>query len=69
MTVLALLASTTTGLPTRLDPVRLFLDADVVVQVVMGGLLLASVMVWTVTVAAWWKLSRAESRSTSSPIR
>ena len=62
MTVLALLASATTGLPTRLDPVRLFLDADVVVQVVIGGLLLASVMVWTVTVAAWWRLGRAERR-------
>ena len=62
MTVLALLASTSATLPTRLDPVRLFLDADVVVQVVIGGLLLASVAVWTVTLAAWWKLSRAEGR-------
>jgi biopolymer transport protein TolQ len=62
MTVLALLASGTAALPTRLDPVRLFLDADIVVQVVMGGLLLASVAVWTVTVAAWWRLGNAERR-------
>lgn len=62
MTLLATLASSTTGLPTRLDPVRLFLDADVVVQVVMGGLLLASVMVWTIALVAWWKLARGESR-------
>ena len=62
MTALILLASTTASLPTRLDPVRLFLDADVVVQVVIGGLLLASVVVWTVTVAVWWKLGSAERR-------
>ena len=62
MTALILLACTTASLPTRLDPVRLFLDADVVVQVVIGGLLLASVVVWTVTVAVWWKLGSAERR-------
>ena len=62
MTTLPLLAAASAGLPTRLDPVRLFLDADVVVQVVIVGLLLASVAVWTVTVAAWWKLGSAERR-------
>ena len=62
MTTLPLLAAASAGLPTRLDPVRLFLDADVVVQVVIAGLLLASVAVWTVTVAAWWKLGSAERR-------
>jgi len=29
---------------------------------VIGGLLLASVAVWTVTVAAWWRLGSAERR-------
>ena len=66
MIVLALLASGSASvsgsLPTRLDPVQLFLDADVVVQVVIGGLLLASVAVWTITVAVWWKLGSAERR-------
>lgn len=62
MTALALLASAS-ALPTKLDPVRLFLDANIVVQVVMAGLLLASVAVWTVTVAAWWKLGSAERRN------
>ena len=66
MTVLALLASGSASvsgaLPTRLDPVQLFLDADVVVQVVIGGLLIASVAVWTITVAVWWKLGRAARR-------
>ena len=50
MTTLALL-SAAAGAPTRLDPVQLFLDADIVVQVVMAGLVLASVWVWTIIVA------------------
>jgi biopolymer transport protein TolQ len=53
MTIAALLAaaaapSVTSG---HLNPVRLFLDADIVVQVVMAGLLLASVWVWTIIVS------------------
>ena len=36
--------------PQRLDPVKLFLDADIVVQVVMAGLVLASVWVWMIVV-------------------
>ena len=34
----------------RLNPVRLFLDADIVVQAIMVGLLLASVWVWTIII-------------------
>ena len=34
--------------PTRLDPVELFMDADIVVQLVIVGLVLASVWVWTI---------------------
>ena len=37
--------------PTRLDPLQLFLDADIVVQAVMAGLLLASVWVWMIIVS------------------
>ena len=37
--------------PTRLDPLELFLDADIVVQVVMVGLVLASVWTWTIIVS------------------
>ena len=40
MSSLTLLAA---AAPTRLDPIRLFLDADIVVQLVMTGLLLASI--------------------------
>jgi biopolymer transport protein TolQ len=53
MTVFSLLAaaSAAAGAPTRLNPVKLFLDADIVVQVVMAGLILASVWVWMIIVA------------------
>ena len=37
--------------PTRLDPVQLFLDADIVVQLVIIGLLLASIWVWMIIVS------------------
>ncbi|MGX7896964.1 protein TolQ [Tsuneonella sp. HG222] len=49
MTALDLLAVSTA--PTRLDPGQLFLDADIVVQAVILGLLLASVWVWAIIVS------------------
>lgn len=51
MTDLLSLAAAATSAPTRLDPVRLFLDADIVVQAVMVGLLLASVWTWMIIVS------------------
>ena len=53
MTIFALLAAAATPSVTsaHLNPVRLFLDADIVVQAVMAGLLLASVWVWTIIVS------------------
>ncbi len=53
MTIIALLTSAAAPPVTsaHLNPVRLFLDADIVVQVVMAGLLLASVWVWTIVVS------------------
>jgi len=50
MTDLALLAAAA-GAPSRLNPVQLFLDADIVVQAVMLGLLLASVWTWMIIVS------------------
>lgn len=47
MTDLTLLAAAA-GAPKHLDPVALFLQADIVVQVVMAGLVLASIWVWTI---------------------
>ena len=49
MTVLSLLAVGADA-PQRLDPIKLFLDADIVVQVVMAGLVLASVWVWAIVI-------------------
>ena len=53
MTDLSLLsaAAAAAAAPHHLNPVRLFLDADVVVQLVIAGLLLASVWVWTIIVS------------------
>jgi biopolymer transport protein TolQ len=50
MTSLSALAAAAAS-PTGLNPIRLFLDADIVVQVVMAGLLLASVWVWMIVVS------------------
>jgi biopolymer transport protein TolQ len=50
MDVSSLLA-TASGAPDRLDPVKLFLDADIVVQAVIVGLVLASIWVWAIIVS------------------
>ncbi len=47
MTTLSLLVAASAA-PTRLNPMRLFFDADIVVQIVMAGLILASIWVWTI---------------------
>ena len=57
---LSLLAA---GAPTRLDPVALFLQADIVVQVVMAGLILASIWVWTIIVSFSLRMARLERKS------
>ena len=53
MTLSALLAAAAAPPVTsgHLNPVKLFLDADIVVQGVMAGLILASVWVWTIIVS------------------
>jgi biopolymer transport protein TolQ len=53
----------TPALPTgdmasTLSPVTLFLQADIVVKVVMVGLLLASIWTWSIIVAQWAKMRR-----------
>ncbi|WP_338467736.1 protein TolQ [Novosphingobium sp. ZN18A2] len=62
MTILAMLAEGASSAPTRLNPVQLFLDADIVVQVVMAGLVLASVWVWTIIVSFWLKMGSVQRR-------
>ncbi len=41
-----------------MSPVTLFLQADIVVKVVMAGLLLASIWTWAIIVGQWLKLRR-----------
>ncbi|KLE34770.1 protein TolQ [Aurantiacibacter luteus] len=54
MTVIELLAATAgnaiADAPTRLDPIELFADADIVVQLVIAGLLIASIWVWAIII-------------------
>lgn len=59
MTPLPMLAAAT---PSHLDPVQLFLGADIVVQVVIAGLLLASLLVWTQIVAIGWRIAALRRR-------
>ncbi|HEX4847537.1 MAG TPA: MotA/TolQ/ExbB proton channel family protein, partial [Novosphingobium sp.] len=59
MTVLALLNAAAAA-PKHLDPLALFLQADIVVQAVMAGLVLASV--WTWTIIAGFSLRHARLR-------
>ena len=49
--------------PQGLNPLRLFLDADIVVQVVMVGLLLASLWVWTIIIAFSLKMASVRRAS------
>jgi biopolymer transport protein TolQ len=62
MTDLAFLAAAAATAPSRLDPIKLFLDADIVVQVVMAGLLLASVWVWTIVVSFRMRIGGVQRR-------
>ncbi|MBV7257997.1 protein TolQ [Erythrobacter crassostreae] len=48
---------------TRLDPLELFMDADIVVQAVMAGLLIASIWVWTIVVSFSLRMNRMEGKS------
>jgi len=63
MTDLLLLAAAgAPELPGRLNPVKLFLDADIVVQAVMIGLLLASVWTWMIIVGFSLRIAAVRRR-------
>ena len=64
MTLISAVA-TTAAPPTRLDPLELFLHADIVVQVVIVGLVLASIWVWTIVVSFSLRMGRVRSRSSA----
>lgn len=57
------LLSAAAATPTRLDPVELFLQADIIVQGVMLGLILASVWVWTIIVSFSMRIGGLSKRS------
>jgi biopolymer transport protein TolQ len=60
-----LLSSVASVAPTRLDPLELFLDADIVVQAVIVGLVLASIWVWMIVVSFSMRMGRVRRRSAS----
>ena len=43
-------------LPSDLTPIGMFMSADIIVKVVMIGLLLASVLTWTICLAKVYEL-------------
>ncbi len=49
--------------PDVMNPVTLFLQADIVVKVVMVGLFLASVLTWTIIAVQWLKLRRVRAEN------
>ncbi|MGF7155865.1 protein TolQ [Novosphingobium gossypii] len=61
---LDLLASTISfaGDNNHLNPVKLFLDADIVVQAIMAGLILASVWVWMIIVTFMLRMGAVNRR-------
>lgn len=49
--------------PARLDPVELFLQADLIVQAVMVGLILASIWTWTIIVSFNLRMAKLRRKS------
>ena len=41
-----------------MNPVLLFLEADIVVKIVILGLLVASIATWAIILVQWWKMRR-----------
>lgn len=48
---------------TTLSPIALFLQADIIVKLVMIGLLIASIWTWAIIIAQWLKLRRVARAS------
>jgi biopolymer transport protein TolQ len=56
-------AALLTADPATLSPIALFLQADIVVKIVMIGLIAASVWTWTIIVSQWIKTRKAGKES------
>ena len=63
MSITSMIAASGFAAPTRLNPVQLFFDADIVVQVVMVGLILASIWTWMIVVSFSLRLGRINRRN------
>ena len=63
MSTYSMIAASGVSAHTRLNPIQLFLDADIVVQLVMVGLLLASVWTWMIIVSFSLRLARISRRN------
>jgi biopolymer transport protein TolQ len=63
MTLANILAEAASAEPNRLNPVRLFLEADIVVQFVMIGLILASIWTWAIIVSFSLRMGGVSRRS------
>jgi len=63
MSLLTILQPAAAAAPSHLNPVRLFLDADIVVQAVIVGLILASIWVWMIIVSFALRMGSAQRRS------
>jgi biopolymer transport protein TolQ len=63
MNLFASVAATSVAPPSRLDPLELFLQADIVVQLVILGLALASIWVWTIVVSFSLRMAKVRARS------
>lgn len=60
---LAMLSAAAAPVATRLNPVELFLQADIIVQAVILGLILASIWVWMIIVSFSLRLGGLTSKS------
>ena len=63
MIALHTLVAAVPAAPSRLDPLQLFLDADIVVQAVILGLVLASIWVWAIIVSFSMRMGNVRRRS------
>jgi biopolymer transport protein TolQ len=53
-----------TAAPARLDPIELFLMADIVVKAVMIGLIIASIWVWAIIISFIMRMNRLRRETT-----
>lgn len=63
MTLSLLSAAAANTAPARLDPLDLFIQADIIVQAVMLGLILASIWVWTIIVSFSLRIGAMRKKS------